>query len=831
VNNLTGAVRQLKRRPGLSVIIIAILAIGIGATTAMYSLFHEVLLRSLPVPESERLVNLSAPGPIFGPSYGGEAIGAREALFTYEMFRDLEAEQTVFTGLAGHADFSANIAVGTQASSGRGMLVSGSYFDVLNLQPALGRLLGPADEPRIDESAVVVLSYDYWRSQFGMDPSVVGRQLTVNGQPLTVVGVAPEGFHGTTLGWRPQVFVPLTLRWLMQPTMPRSFESRNSYWVYLFARLTPGLSLDEAAASLNVLYSGIINEVEAPMFDRSDDEMRRFREKRVVLEPGARGQSKIPQMAGPPATLLFGITSLVLLIVCVNVANLLLARGASRRAEMAIRACVGASRGRLAGQLLTESAVLAGLGGLASLPVAVWMLAGLTALIPQDVANGLAIQLSPPAVLFAAGASLVTMLLFGVAPAWRASDMELGRAVKGPAGHVGGARGLTRFRSSLTTAQIALSAVLLVLAGLFAQSLANVARVDLGIDVDSLVSFSVSPRLNGYSPEDGNRLYDRIEAELAAEPGVSGVASSSVPLLARAALGFRVAVPGFDSGPSADTFSFSNFISPGFLATTSMSLMAGRDFAERDRPGSQPVAIVNETFVRTFGLEDDAVGTHFSIPFVIDDLEIVGVVADAKYNNVKSEILSQFFLPRAQAPDVPQLYFYVRGAIDAQTLMRTVPRVVADLDPGLPVGNLIRMEQQVEANVYLDRLITMLSAGFAALATLLAAVGLYGVLAYNVTERTRELGLRLALGARPGNLRSLVLKQVGHIALVGGAIGLAAAIAAGRAAEALLFGLSGYDPRVLGAAAAVLAAVILGASYLPARRASRIAPMKALRYE
>jgi putative ABC transport system permease protein len=832
------ALRQLVLRPGLSLVIVVMLALGIGATTAMFSSFHRVLVQPLPVPAAERLVNLRAPGPIRpGPIRTGNAVSDWESTFSYPMFRDLEAQQTVFTSLAAHRDFQANITYAEQTRGGRGLLVSGSYFDVLRLQPALGRLIGPRDEPRAGESAVAVLAYDYWRSRFGGDPSIIGRTLTVNGRALSIVGVAPAGFAGTTLGWRPQVFVPLTLRWLMQPTAIRDQQSRQSYWLYLFARLKPNVTIEQASASINGSYGALLRDVEAAQLDAlSGEERAQFLAQRIVLEPGARGQSEIPGTAARPLTLLLGITVLVLLIVCVNVAHLLLARGAARSGEMAVRASVGASRGRLALQLLAESGLLAALGGGLSLPVAVVTLKSITALIPQPLADGLAVDLDAAAVLFAAGASAATVLLFGAAPAWRTSDADPGRVIKGQTPQSAGGRSAARFRRVLGTAQIAFSLVLLVIAGLFTQSLANVARVKLGMDVDSLVTFNVSPRLNGYAPDQVDALYDRIEDTLAAQPGVTNVATAGIPVIANAGMNFFVSIDGAEPVLEGNAGSQSNVVSPGFFETLSIPLLAGRDFREADIRDSarssvfvSNVAIVNEAFVRKFDL-GHALGRHFSIPFVADDLQIIGVVGDAKYVRIKDDMRPQFFTPGRQLGDDTSLSFYVRGAIDAETLTAMIPRIVASIDPSLPVDNVATMRQQVASNVYIDRLVTMLSASFAALATLLAAIGLYGVLAYNVAQRTGELGLRLALGADPRHLRAIVLKQVGSMALSGATLGLIAAIGVGRAAQSLLFGLSGHDPAVLFAAVAVLSAVVAAAGYVPARRASSIAPMRALRY-
>lgn len=836
MNQLKQALRQLTRRPGLSLIVILMLALGLGATTAMFSLYHEILVRPLPVPEPERLVNLAAPGPKPGGAIRDLGLGDSEAQFTYPMFRDLEAAQTVFTGLAAYVDFLANFSFRDRPMSGRGWLVSGSYFDVLRLQPALGRLIGPQDEPQLGEAAVAVLGYDYWQSQFGGDPGVIGEILTVNGQSLEIVGVAPAGFKGTNLGVRPAVFVPLTFGSVVLPSLT-DFESRQVYWLYLFARLEPGVTLERAAAELNVIYSGILNEVEAPMlsgWDLPEGTLDRFRERQVTLSPGGRGKSNVPATAARPLALLLGVTALVLMIVCVNIANLLLARGASRASEMAIRASIGASRGALLKQLLLESCVLLAIGGVMSLVVAVGVVELITGFLPEGLALGLEASLTPAAVLFAAGVSLVTVLVFGAAPAWRVSDTNPGDVIKAHAGRTSGSRGAVRFRAALTTAQIAFSLVLLVLAGLFARSLVNVVREDLGMGLDSVVQFAIQPRLNAYGDERLADLYDRIEETLGAQPGVSVVGSTAIPVFYDYSLSTSVSVRGFEAGQGDDTTVAWNLIGSGFFDALGTPLLAGRAFTDDDTAEAPPVAIVNESFLRKFGIDaDDAVGTRLGFGTTTEyPVEIAGVVADAKFESVKEQSRAVLYAPRRQGADAIQaMFYYVRSDLDPAALLTMIPRVLAAIDPEVPVMNLQTMRERIDENVYIDRLLTTLSAGFAGLATLLAAIGLYGVLAYNVTQRTRELGLRLALGAGPKRLRAMVLKQVGVMGLAGAAIGLVAAFALGRAAEAVLFGLSGHDPVVLATAVVVLAGVVLAGSWLPARRASSIAPTEALRYE
>ena len=528
------AFRTLFKTPFVTAIAVLSLALGIGANAAIFSLFDQILIQSLPVLEPERLVNLSAPGPKPG-SQSCNNSGDCEEVFSYPMLRDLqEAEIGGFAGIAAHRIFGANLAHARQTISGEGVMVSGSYFPVLGLQPALGRLLGPGDDQRIGGDYVAVLSHDYWENQLGADPGVLNTVLTVNGQPMTIVGVAPSGFRGTTMGSRPNVFVPITMRGLMQPGS-QGFDHRRAYWIYLFARLAPGATLEAAHSEMNALYSGIINEVEAPLQEgMSDETMARFRAKEVGVVRGPRGQSFMNREAKTPLTLLLCVTGIVLLITCANIANLLLARGAHRSQEMAIRGSLGAGRGQLLAQLLTESLLLAVLGGAASLLVASWTLGIVGSFMPPEAAGIIALELRPSVILFTAILALGTGFLFGLYPALHSTRPDLVTALKDSSGQPSGARSASRFRSSLVTAQIALSMALLVGAGLFAKSLLKVSRIDLGMDTQNVVAFGISPELNGYEPERSMALFNQAEAELAAVPGVTGVTAAMIPVLSGA---------------------------------------------------------------------------------------------------------------------------------------------------------------------------------------------------------------------------------------------------------------------------------------------------------
>jgi putative ABC transport system permease protein len=837
MSNLKQALRQLGLRPGLAAAVILMLAVGIGATTAIFSLFYQVLLEPLPVPEPDRLVALRVPGS-FGVGRASLVVRDNESLFSYSTFRELEAEQTPFTALAGHADFLASITDGTETQRGNGVLVSGRYFEVLNVAPALGRFISPQDEPGLDESPVVVLSHAYWQRRFGGDPGVLGKTLVVNESPLTVIGVAPEGFTGAMPGWQPEIFVPLTMRWRMQPDEPRGYEQNPlNRFLFAFARLRPGSTVEEATAEINGPYGGIVAERVVPaMRGLTDPQREQLLAQRVVLEPGARGQSAERATASNPLTLLLGATALVLLTVCVNITNLLLARGASRAGEMAIRAAIGAARARLVAQLLTEAAVFGALGALLALPVAVVTLRVIAASVPGALANRFTPELSVEALGLAAALLVTTVLFFGLLPALRASDTKAGHVMKGRSGQPGGGRSLARFRGALIGVQIALSTLLLVLAGLFTRSLANVASIDLGMNVESVVQFSVSPGLNGYTGERRDALHERITEALEAQPGVLAVGQSALPLFSDFAFGGFVDTIDGEDLPNDNTSAVERhpWISPGFFQALGVPLFAGREFSAADVAAGGEVAIVNQAFLKRFNLGADVIGKRMQLNmgYGADSVEIVGVAGDAKYRGVKSDTVAQVYTPRPPRDDAfAAVFFYVRGGVDTATLLRAIPGVVAGVDPALTANGVTTTAQVVSSSVYQDRLIASLSGLFAALATVLAAVGLYAVLSYNIAGRTRELGLRLALGSSPRGLRALVLKQVGWIAIGGGAVGVVAALGLGRLAGALLFGLSGYDPVVLGGALAVIALVVLGASYLPARRASRVAPMEALRYE
>jgi len=833
VLNIKFALRTLFKTPFVTTIAVVSLAFGIGANTAIFSLFNQMLLKPLPVTAPRELVNLVAPDPKPGSQSCNQA-GDCDAVVSYPMFRDLEKSTDVFAGLAAHRAFGANLSYQGQTQNGEGMLVSGSYFPTLGLAPALGRLLGPGDDATVGGLPVAVLAYDHWQTRFGARPDVLSATLIVNGQSLTIVGVAPPGFNGTTLGSQPRVFVPITMRGLLDNNFD-GFENRLNYWAYAFGRLAPDVTIETARTALQPKYRAIISEVEAPLQrGMSDATMERFRNKPLVLEPGYRGQSSVHEEASTPLQILFGVTAIVLLIACANIANLLLARSAARAGEMAVRLSIGASRTKLIGQLLLESCLLAVIGGAGGLVVAMWTMRIIGALLPAEASATLSFELEWPVMAFAAALSLATGVLFGLFPAIHSTRPDLATTLKGTAGQPSGGRSAAYFRGGLVVGQMALSMALLAAAGLFIKSLYNVSQVDLGLKLDNVVTFSISPELNGYTPERSKVLFEQLEQSLASQPGVTGVTASMVPLLAGSNWGTDVRVQGFESGPDINSNSRFNAVGPGYFSTLGIPVLSGREFVESDRLGGREVVIVNEAFADKFKLGRNAVGTLMARSGRTNgayDMEIVGLVQNSKYAEVKAVVPPLFFTPYKQDERIGFLSFYVRTDASPEALLRTVPGIVAALDGNLPVEEARTMPQQVRENVFLDRMISTLSAAFAALATILAAIGLYGVLAYTVTQRTREFGLRMALGADGANVRWLVLRQVGVMAAIGGVIGLALAIWIGREAESQLFEVKGSDPVVFAAAFVLLGVVALAAGIIPAQRASKVNPMRALRWE
>ena len=825
---------MLVKNPVVAGMAVVSLALGVGSNVAIYSIYSQFLLRPLPVSEPDRLVNLEAPGPRTGSGIA-DGTGAEDEVFSHPMFRDLERAQSVFTDVAAHSFFEAQVAYRGRPMSVFGTLVSGSYFPTLGLVPEAGRLLGPEVDEPIGAWPVVVLSHDFWQSDFSGSTDAIGRVLIVNGQALTIAGVAPAGFRGTTFGIPAEIFVPITMRGRLSAGDGEDggLGDRRSYWTYLFARLKPSVSADQARTAMTPMYRNILRGVEAPLqTDMSEETLARFIAKPLLIRDGRRGHGVL-YGANVPLLLLLGVTAIVVLIACANIANLLLARWTGRTAEMALRLSIGASRRHLLTQLLTESCLLALLGGAGALLVAHWTLDLIGALLPYQIAGRFGFALDPYAVPLTAAVSMGTGVLFGIFPAFHGTRGAVVSALKSVGGEPAGGRMAARFRSGLVVAQFAMSMILVVMAGLFVQSLRNVNRVELGLRSDDVVTFRLCPACNGYNDTQARALYDRVEEELTRQPGVDGVTAASVAVFSGQSRLTDVMVDGVDADRNADRSTQFNQIGTDYFRTLGIPVLRGRTFTVSDVREAAPVAVVNEAFARKFGLGRNAVGRRVGGDWLNGglDTEIVGLVADTRYFNVRAPVPPVLYVPYRQEDAVDSLAFYVRSTLGPDGMLRTIPAVVASLDPNLPVILLTTLSGLVRDSAFESRVTAVLSAAFAGLGTLLAAVGLYGVVAYTVAQRTREFGLRMALGANAARLRATVFGHVARMALAGGAVGLVAALGLGRAARSMLYEVDRLPPAVIVAAVVVLMAVALSAGLGPAYRASRIDPMAALRHE
>ena len=837
MTNIRLALRMLLKTPVVTGVAVLSLALGIGSNTAIFSLYSQLVLRPLPVADPEGLVNLASPGPKPGRCFPDNA-GTCDETFSFPMFRDLARGQEVFADLAAHKGLSANVVHQGRTAQVQGTQVSGSYFATLGLQPAAGRLFGPEIDGAVGGHPVVVLSHDFWQAEFGGSPDAVGDVLVVNGTSLTIVGVGPPGFRGTTINMPCDFFVPITLQGLLSPGRG-SFDDRRVYWTYLFARLAPGVSVEQARAALGPLYRGILADVEAPLQTAmSAQTLAQFLERPLQIAPGRLGQSRMSRDVQRVGLLfVLGITGAVLLIACANIANLQLARSAARTGEMAVRLSLGASRRHLLTQLLTESCLLAFLAGAVALVLAHWTLRFVWTLLPGAAVSEFlrgAFELDPNAVPFTAAVSLATAVAFGLLPAVYSTRVDPIAVLKDEAGQPGGNRSAARFRRGLVVAQLALALTLLVVSGLFIESLRNMNRIDLGFRLDGVVTFSLRPELNGYGAARSRDLFERVETALSAQPGVAGATASTGGVLAYTGGGGAPRdfnIQGFEAGPDTNRTARLNHVGTDYFRTLGIPLLAGRTFSASDTAGAPRVAIVNEAFARKFNLGRNPVGALIGrggLDAALDT-EIVGLVADTRPSFASAEPPPLAFVPYRQE-NVGALWFFARGSGRPDDVMRPIPGLVAGIDRNLPVVFLMPLAQMAELNDP-SRVAAVLLTAFAALAMLLAAVGLYGVLAYAVALRTRELGLRMALGADARRLRAMVLGQVGRMALAGGAIGLVLALGLGRVLRSVLYEMDRLPPAVIAAAVAGLAAVALAAGVVPAHRAARVDPMEALRHK
>ena len=921
--DLRYALRMMRKSPGFTAVALLSMAFGVGTNCAIFSVVDALLLKPLPVAGAERLVVLEKSGR-----------GEPMQLFSYPAWRLLQQAPVCSGVMAMTHDFLAvvrplapQVPPGTPApapppapraalapvggggprpasppgsaavaADGAGealetataQLVSGNFFSALGGGMAVGRSFVAEEDAVPGGHPLAVISYGYWQRRFGRDPNVAGRALQVNGLPVTVIGVARRGFHGAIAEEAPDLFLPVTLRDLVKyqgaidsdgPDLPgRSiFEQVNDHWLLLLARRQPGVSIERASAVLNVLFQRDKAARLTTHTGSTERDRRELMAEKVLLEPAARGLSRLRGSFTQPLLILMAVSGLVLVIACTNLANLLLARADRRQKEMALRLGIGAGRGRLLRQLLTESLLLAGLGGALGIAGAGWgsrLLLGLASRgaepIPLDV--GLDWRL----LAFALGMALATGVGFGLAPALQAIRVDLAASLKEGAGAIGGGMGAGASGSGgnlgrvLVAAQIGLSLVLLIGAGLFVGSLRNLMEVDPGVVRNSLVLVAIIPLLLGYDDDRQTALYPRLVERLEAVPGVRSASLSNFRLLSGSSWDENVVLPGYTPRPDEDMDTQLRVVTPRYFETLGLPLVAGRAFGSADRQGAPKVAIVDEAMVRRFwprgaGLgvaaaaanvatsatsaaaASGGVGSRgaasvlgqrfgFGPPANSRDFEIVGVVSNVRSLRLGDAPPPTAYLPVAQRPGAVVRDLEVRLAGGAEGPLQSgvtaaLRRAIAEVEPNLPIFSVTTMGEQVERSLARERAVARLTGFFGVLALLLAAIGLYGVMSYSVARRTNEIGLRMALGAPRGQVVGLVMRDTARLVAAGVAAGLVAAVATTRLAASQLFGLSAYDPPTVAAATLAMLVVALAAGFLPARRAADTDPMVALRHE
>jgi predicted permease len=825
-SDLRFAGRMLAKNPGFSAVIVLTLALGIGANTAIFSLMDQVLLRPLPVRAPQELVVLDGPGIFSGHSED-------HPTFSYPMYLALrDGGGAAFQSLVARYETETTLGWRGRTERANAEAVSGNYFGALGVSPALGRAFAPEDDRTLGAHPLVMLSHAFWTRRFGSDPGVLGQTLSVNGQPMTIVGVGPAGFQGLEVGRAADVFIPITMRRTLTPTREADVFEWRSRWLKVVGRLAPGVDAVQAKAAIDVVYRQALAEDLKTLSHFPPEARTQFLAKQIELRPGAAGFSELRDAVTAPLMVLMGMVGLVLVIACGNVANLLMARATARQKEVAIRLSLGASRARLVRQLLVESLVLALLGALAGILVAIWTGELLLRALPfENATRALSTDPDLRVGLFTLAVGVATGLVFGLAPALQLTRPGVASTLKDEAASVVGGSG-GGLRRGLVVAQVALSLLLLVGAGLFARSLHNLRALDPGFRADRLVAFSVEPALSGYDEARVQAFASRVQDELRALPGVTNAAPSTGRLMSNSAWRRTVKVEGKVRKEEEDWSPQNSLIGPGFFDTVGLTLLAGRDFAPSDTAAAPRVAIVNEAFARFFFDGANPIGRRFGWGRSQGyDIEIVGLVKDAKVNNLRDEVPRYVYVPLQQQEGVSGFSFYVRTALPEEAVVPAIRQAMQRLDPQIPVYELTTMEMQIGESLFAERMVAVLSAAFGLLATLLAAVGLYGVMSYSVSRRTREIGIRLALGAPRERVLGMVLREVGTLGAWGLGLGLPLALGLARLVAAQLFGLPPHDPVTLGSATALLAGVTLLAGLLPARRAMRVDPMLALRYE
>ena len=834
--DLRYAARQLAASPGFAAVATLSLALGIGANAAIFGLIDHVMLRLLPVKNPQDLLVIRATA-------------------SYPRFEEMRKRNSVFASMFGvHVMSNLEVRMPDGASGmTTGELVSGNYFQTLGVGTALGRTILPEDDLSPESSPVAVISYGYWKRAFGGAADVLGKKIraktgqanagtsgldvydapgsrSLDGASLTIVGVAPPEFFGDTVGASMDLWIPMMMQPAVMPGRP-FLTQKNANWVGMMGRLKPNVSQSQGAAALVVLWRQILTDAAGSKI--TEQRRREIAKNTLRTESGEKGFGQIRRQFSQPLLVLMTVTGLVLLIACLNVANLLLARAATRRKEISVRLSLGAGRARLIRQLLTESLLLAGIGGLLGIAIAYAGTRVLLILL-SDVGLPLAIPFETDVrtLGFMAAVSMATGIVFGLAPALRATRITLAETLK-DAGRsaAGGRAGMAK---SLVGAQVAVSMLLLIGAGLFLRTLYNLKNENVGYNTDHLLLMRVDPVSAGYRGEAVGRSMKLLLDRIRLLPGVRQATFSENGLFSGTESGLSIDAEGFTPGSDSDREARFDQIGPGYFTGVGIPILLGRDMSERDTPGAPPVAIINETMAKFYFHGANPVGKHIrsGIQQIKFNLEIVGVVRDAQDHSFRAEPVRRFYVSYFQPIDgITTANFEIRTDGHPGNLSAALRQEAQAVNRNLPVLSIKDVRELMDATVIQERLIAKLSSFFGLLAVVLAAIGLYGVMSYAVARRTNEIGIRMALGAGASNVTGMILGEVLRLIAIGGVAGIGAAIAATRLLKSFLFGLTALDPASFGGAAALLTVVGAIAAYLPARRAAKIDPMVALRYE
>lgn len=826
-------VRRLARQPGFTVVAVLTLALGIGANTAIFSAVRAVLLQTLPVRDPERLV-LFSESTSEGTMSGDAVTGAWE-LFSYPSFEYFKAHSPSFENLAAFRSGESQLSVIGESGSADGQaqvasshLVSGDFFQVLGAEPLLGRTL-TAEDDLAGSAPVAVLSFGHWKTRFGGDPAIVGRTVTANGVPLTIVGVMRPEFFGVRVRNAPNYWIPMQLHPRIEFRDP-VFANHTVYWINLVGRLRPGASLAQAQSDADATLRTYLTEQAGT--EITPDRQEAIANTSVALAGGGRGISGFREQYTESLWVLSAGVALIMLIACANIANLLLARGAARRGEMAVRLALGASSGRLTRQLLTEGILLALAGGVVGVLLADW---GVHLLVRLVAGNApLEVSVNPLVLAFTAGLSLAAGLLFSLAPAWRGSRLELGTTLKERSQNASGGSHRISLAPALVAAQVALSLILLMGAGLLTRSLVRLQGQDVGFNHDGVLLVRIMPRLAGYDTASLAPLYRQLIDRVSEVPGVSSVTLATYSPMSGNSRISDVTVEGHTPVEGEDEITSINLVGPEYPRTLGMQVLAGRAINDQDVAGGPRVAMVNQAFVDQYFPGSSPVGRGF----VFGDqeeggarYEIVGVVGDARFGGVREEAGKMVYVAMLQAGDRTAFTseLQIRAAGDPGSYAGQVRAVIAGVDSRLPIFQVTSLDEQLQATLRQPRLLARLVAVFGVLAVLLACVGLYGVISQSVQRRTNELGIRMALGADAKRIIAMVLGETMRLILAGLAIGIPAALAGGYLIRSQLFGVDPQDPVTLAGTSVLLVLVAAVAGYLPAWRASRVDPMLALR--